>query len=370
MTLRQGFLLARAVVLAMAVATTALAAGRNDIFSVTVPVDATAANASAARDAARAAGERHAYAILLDRLTRSADRARLPPANDALLNALVTGFEVANERRSGVRYLADYTYHFNADAVRRLLTQAGVPFAETQGRPVVVLAVLETAAGPVLWEDPNPWRDAWASTPIDPGLVPVIIPYDDLDDVAAIDGAAADSGDDAHLQAFAKRYGDADVLVTRATLKTDTVPHSLAVSSTRFTPGAPGNEQSWVASYVAQANESDADLLARAVTGTVDEVEAAWKDANLLDFSHAASLTATVPVSDLRSWVAIRDRLAQIPAVRQVELLSLDRQAARIVLHYVGDAAQLRAALAQRNLDLTGTDPDWVLQRHAAAAPP
>ncbi|MDE1967749.1 MAG: hypothetical protein KGI92_02490, partial [Alphaproteobacteria bacterium] len=72
-----------------------------DVYTVAnVPVDATAASADAARDAARLQGEHQAYTILLARLTRASDASRLPPANDATLNDLIQGFEVANERHS------------------------------------------------------------------------------------------------------------------------------------------------------------------------------------------------------------------------------------------------------------------------------
>ena len=39
---------------------------------------------------------------------------------------------------------------------------------------------------------------------------------------------------------------------------------------------------------------------------------------------------------------------------------------ARVEIRYVGDPGQLRLALAQRDLDLEGGEPDWVLQRRSA----
>lgn len=350
------------------------AATRADVFTVTVPVDATAASAEAAREKARREGERDAYTVLLDRLTLSRDRSRLPPPTDSLLNRVIQGFEVANEHHSTVRYLASYTYHFRPGVVEQLLQQYGVPFAETESKPVVVLAVLENPGGPVLWGDPNPWRDAWASAPPVQGLVPMTIPLGEIEDVAAIDAATADAGDDAHLQAISANYNHDDVLVTRATLHGSGDGMSIDVSTTRFIPGSPGGEQSWVASYATKPGESEQDLLARAVTGTVAQVEDAWKQANLLDYNQSATLVASVPANDLANWIAVRHLLAATPAVQSVDLISLDRRGARIMLHYLGSTDQLRVALAQNNLELTGGDPDWVLQQSSAssasAAPP
>jgi hypothetical protein len=345
----------------------AMAAGNADIFSVSIPVDATAASANAARDAARLDGQRHAYAALMQRLTLARDRGKLPAPTDTLLNDLIQGFEVANERRSTVRYLATYTFHFHPDAVERLLRDNRVPFAETPSKPLLVLAVNDTAAGPVLWADPNPWRDAWGVAPLPQGLVPLALPLGDAEDLAAIDPASAEAGDDAKLRAVVANYSGDDVLVARASIKKAGNAQTADVTATRFVPGNPGGEQSWVASYSSNPGESPGDFLIRAAVGTANQVEEAWVQANIIDYSQAGTLTATVPASDLQSWIAVRDRLAAIPAIQRTVLISLDRSKAVVELHYVGGRDQLRLSLTQRDLDLGGSDPNFVLQRSNVA---
>lgn len=340
-----------------------------DVFAVSVPVDATASNATAARDEARADGEQRAFRALVDRLTLSSARNRLPRIGNTQLTDLVQGFEVANERRSGVRYLADYTFRFRPDAVRQLLRQAGIAFAETPSKPLVVLAVLRDGDRAMLWDDPNPWRDAWSHTKVPVGLVPLVRPVGELADVAAIDADAAMHGDDAKLQDFSERYDGNDVLVSQATLKTGG-PHGVDVTTTRFSPNSPGGEQTWIASTVANPGESDADMMGRAIIDTMAQVEEAWKVANILDLRQSGTIVARVPITTLQDWIAVRDRLSGIPAVRSSHLMSLGHDGARVEIHYVGDPAQLRLALAQHNLELGGSDPDWVLQRRVGAALP
>jgi hypothetical protein len=308
--------------------------------------------------------------MLMDRLTQPNDRARVPKVTLAQLNDLVQGFEVANERRSGVRYLADYTFHFRPEAVRQFLRRAGIAFAETPSKPLIVLPVLHALGRSLLWDDPNPWREAWANTKSASGLVPLVRPFGDLDDVQAIDADTAAQGDDAGLRAVAKRYGDGDVLVTQATLKIDGGQHIVDVTSTRYTPGVAGVEQTWVSSTTANPGESDADAMGRAVAATQAQVEEAWRLANTLDTNQSGTLLARVPAASLQEWVAVRDRLSGVAAVRSSRLLALDREGARIEIRFIGDAMQLRLALAQRDLELSGNDPDWVLQRRSGAAPP
>jgi hypothetical protein len=342
-----------------------------DVYTVaSVPVDKTAANAAEARDEARRDGEERAYTLLLDRLTLDSDHARLPPPDDTLLDDLISGFEVANERSSGVRYLANYTYHFRAEAVRNLLRQANIPFCETPSKPLVVLPILQAGGSTVLWEDPNPWREAWTANPPPAGLVPLVLPYGDLEDVQAIGADAAMKGDTGSLQAISGRYGNADVLVTVAVLTSDVAPHAVAVTSTRYSPAGEAPPQSWSKTFTAAPDQSDGDLLAAAVAGTADAVEEAWKEANILDYSQTGTITVTVPAGDLDKFVDVENRLAGVPAVQHSALVALNRQQATLSIRYYGAPAQLKTALAQRDLALEGQAPNYTLERAEAPAAP
>src|SRR6201993_1618724 len=139
-------------------------------FSATVRVDATADSVAAARELARVDGQRRALALVIDRLSVSTDSAKLPKLDDHTITDMVESFEVANERMSAVRYLADYTFHFRPSKVRRLVHVADSASAESgnkpavaegSGKPIVVLPVYRDAARLALWEDPNAWREAW-----------------------------------------------------------------------------------------------------------------------------------------------------------------------------------------------------------------
>lgn len=367
----QAALAAICLALAAASANAQTAPTQAGVYTVAnVPVDATAASADAARDAARLQGEHQAYAILLARLTRASDASRLPPANDATLNDLIQGFEVANERHSTVRYLANYTFHFRPDAVRQLLRGAGVPFAETPSKPLIVLPVLDSGGTTALWEDPNPWRAAWNDRNAPTGLVPLVMPFGGAEDIAAIDAKTALAADSGALAAISQRYDGADVLVTHATVANGSAAdESVAVATTRYSPGSGATPQTWNQTYKLGAGEDEGALMARAVAGTVAQIEDTWKAANILDVSQVATLTASVPITGLQDWVAVSHRLGAIPAVQKTDLVAIDRQHAEITIHYVGDLTQLRLALAQSNLDLNGDAPDYVLAPHAAGTP-
>ena len=104
-----------------------------DPFSATVKVDARADTAAKARETARLDGQRRALAAIAERLSGGEAPAKLPKLDDKAITDLVASFEVANERMSAVRYVADYTFHFRPAETRRVLACASAGAANRRG---------------------------------------------------------------------------------------------------------------------------------------------------------------------------------------------------------------------------------------------
>ncbi|HVJ55781.1 MAG TPA: DUF2066 domain-containing protein [Aliidongia sp.] len=326
-----------------------------------VPVDATAQNAVAAREAARIQGQRTAFRRLLERLTQSSDWPRLPsPGDDAVTN-LVQDFDVANEHSSGVRYLAAYTFRFKASAVRALLRGAGIAESELASKPVILVPVLRTADGTKLWDNPNPWRDAWVATAGKGGIVPWIVPAGDAAD-AAFDPAGPTPD---QISALARRYGDGDVVVATASAMGGD-PAGLDINVSRY--GPEGNATTATAQV---SGRSDSSLYQAGVLAAQRELEEQWKK---LSFAVSTSggepseIEVSVPISGVRDWAAVEERLAKVPTIehREVELMS--RSEVRLRLKIKGDSNLLKLALAQQDLTLGNGSPYATLQLRSRAA--
>src|SRR6516162_5567821 len=123
-------------------------------YSATVRVDATGDSVAAARELARVDGQRRALVLVIDRLSGTPDSLKLPKLDDKAITDMVESFEVANERMSAVRYLADYTFHFRPSKVRRLVHVVDNASAETGNKPSSEAAgkpsVTESTAKPIV----------------------------------------------------------------------------------------------------------------------------------------------------------------------------------------------------------------------------
>jgi hypothetical protein len=90
------------------------------------------------------------------------------------------------------------------------------------------------------------------------------------------------------------------------------------------------------------------------VQAALARLEEDWKRNNAAPASREERrLRVSVPIGRLDDLVQTRQRLSSVPSVTGVEVKSLNRNQAEMVLAYTGDTDRLRTALAQRDLVLS-----------------
>jgi Uncharacterized protein conserved in bacteria (DUF2066) len=338
-----------------------------DIFTVLdVSVDATAKNAAAARVLARAQGHKSAYQRLIMRLVPR-DRQRDVPRLDAeAVASLVSNFEVDAEKTSPIRYLGKLKFRFKRRAVTNFLRDAGIPFAVTRSKPLLVLPVYRSAGVYLLWDNPNPWRAAWAALPPADGLVPMIHPAGDLADVNDISAEQAVIGDVGRLRAIAGRYGAAGVVLALAVPSRDRASRRpvIQVTVTRF--AEVGQDRGMVRGFLASPGQTMAELIKIAARTMSSRIEEDWKSDNLLRFGQDREILVRAPLTGLPDWIALARRLQEVAFIRKSALVALTRKSATIRLGFLGDEEQLALALAQQDVRLTRGPNSWILRMSGA----
>ena len=335
-----------AVVLALLGPSAAHAAAA-DLYTVPgVEVDATAESATAARDRALVQGQPAAWQRLFRRLTPPQVWNRQPALDFAVLQRMIRSYEVANERRSTTRYLAEITYTFDEGEVQRVLRQASVPFADVQARPVLVIPLTTGVFDPA-----TPWAQAWALSPIARGLVPVILPEGDALDQPILGREDAATLEWTDLEPLAVRYEVAQVVIANAT--PDGFSAQLSIVS------ATGRQIESLA-FARSTFAATADAAAQ-------RIAEGWKARSAVDYSQRARITADVAFADPADWPRIRNRLAAVRTVTEVNLVGISVNEARLELTFFGRAEQLRDAMAQQNLSFTGGAGNYLLRLGAPA---
>lgn len=361
-----------ALVLAAGAARAQDDASTQELFTARdVKVDVTAESAVAARDRALAEAQAKGLRQVLRDLVPASQQGSLPEVSEQEAQEYVLSLQVTDEKRSAVRYIATMTIMYNPDAVRQLMRQRGIAFTETARTPVLVVPLWQsaTAAPPILWEDPNPWREVWARR-ASGGLTPTRVPLGDLGDLQAIsaDEAAADQTE--AVRRLLGRYDMTEAVIAQAVR---TGPDALSIDLSRFTLAGSAGQQTF--QVTAGPSETQPELLARAADEVAARLREEWRaQAEAMAVSPDAApsqLTVMIPTAEgLGAWLTVRDRLRQVPLVRAIQLQALTRERAQVRLGHVGDLDQLALSLAQVGLDMTDLGGGiWRIESRRFGAP-
>lgn len=354
-----------------------------NVFQVSgIEVDVTAADAVAARREALLEGQAEGLRRLMRRLTPAAEYGRLPSIEPATVERYVQNFEIASEQVAATQYRAQLNVRYDPDAVRDLLKDEALGFAETTSMAIVVLPLYQAPDGPRLWPDGNPWWQAWADN-LDPErLLRLVLPLGDLEDMGTVTVEQVEAGDPGALSTLAGRYGTEDVLLVVAT------PLRGAETTGETSLGALGGRESETAitatgeapalslemrrvGLVEQANPAETiegapgqtleALMAETVVGLQNTLDERWKNANLLRYDQAGIMVVDIPIARLSDWVEINRGLQGLPEVSQVEIATFARDNVRVQIRYIGDEFRLEQAFARIGLALSREGESWLL---------
>ncbi len=337
---------------------------QTSVFEIqNIAVDATAASAAKARDKALAKGQLIAFNTLLRRLTLRSHHSMLPAPDSSTVSTYVLDFSVSNEKTSSVRYLANLHVRFKSNDIRLLLSEFGLPFAETISAPTVIIPVMEKAGSLELWEETNIWRKIWHQLDGQNGLVPLVHPRGDLNDITDIGAQHAINGDRPRLDTIAKRYNAGATQVVHAALRQSPEGdiNILDIFVSRYGAGGrTGSAQKLT--LTAPTTDPISQLLARGVGDTGQLIEDSWKNTNLMNYGERGVLAVSVPFENLKEWLSMQSRIEQIAVIERVDVVLLSRDEARLNLHFMGTANQLELAMEQTRLNLSQDQGVWYIK--------
>ncbi len=332
-----------------------------DPYTVTgVEIDATAGNALQAQTAAMRQGQLDAARRLVERLTLAEDRAgtmlelesRLSETgemvsglalDDAIIAEMIAGLEISNEQRSATRYLAELDVTFDPRAVARVMAAYGVPYVESQARPLLVLPVHEGEGGFSLWDD-NPWRLAFIEQNFDNALTPILVPQRPAASVPLpISARQALQLNELALRDTAAMFGLNRIAVLRAGER-DGIRRFGGYLVT-----IEGDDEIVVDTWGPQTVFGGwRDAAQSFVTDREDD----WKRRSIVRDFETTSLRVTVLYGGLEEWQRLQTALSRASLVDGAQLDAMSRDGARMTVDYRGQLEQLVSELAERGATL------------------
>lgn len=352
--------MALTVLLALASAGAAAAQGRASlVYTVAkVAVEAEAKDAVEAKQIAINDGQQTAFRRLLKRLTHPSAHARLPIIEDAMVESMIEGFSVRRESNSTTRYLATLDFTFEPNAVRDILNRFGLPYAEQQSAPVIVLPVM-TGGGGVKTGSSNSWYEALDSVDVEHALAPMRLaaPRPDFSPSTISNPAGREV-----LETLRQQYRAENLVLALAEVDPQMTKLIVRLSGSDAV-GAIFLERSYA---IHGRDTAEAARFAAKVAAGV--IEGRWKTtrlASLGSLSGAPANLETVPLtvqfSGLKQWQGIRARLLKIPGLQGLDTKVLNARGASISVEFAGGAERLATAVQSQGLAIQSKGGELVL---------
>lgn len=323
--------------LALLPVSVAMAGPSADPFTVTgIRVDATAASAVEAQNIAINSGKARAFQEVLKRLLKPEDVAKVPPQDDVALTRLIASYLPQNVERSTTRYVAQMTYSFNPAAVRRMLRLANIAYTDAQAHPILILAMSPN------WGARSPWAATWATPLYSHAAIPMVLPYGDTLDQAALASVNFNTTTWADVEPAASRVKAEEAMLVQLTVAGGQTVIKMKRLGLGTSPPVPD---------VTVPGTPPGNLKADAAAASA-AIATYWKSRAVIDFSHRNRLIADFSIESLQQWGTLLAKLGTVSTLTEVTVPAMDTGMARLSLVYVGTADQLRDNLANAKVDL------------------
>lgn len=346
------------VIMQICVASSAFANAQ--IFNVEgVEIDITAESAVKAREMAFEKAQMDAFAILKKRMLGEGEAEQFPPQDVSTIGALIQDFQVKDEKLSSVRYIATYDFRFKQDAVKALFDGSGMRYTDMSSALALVLPYYQKGVTTHLWSPYNVWMKAWAAGDHQDGVVPMVVPLGDLQDVRDIREEDGLSYDDRRLDNMLQRYGAGEAIILMAVPDealaavngaNDPASGFMKIHVYRTDRGRPEYVQP--IRIETRPNDTLSSFMSHAVGRVKNTLRQNWKDRTVADPAQNSTIEARVPISSLQEWAKIQRALRNTYVLKSFELKKLTPSQAMITISFDGHIDRLRTALEGANIVL------------------
>lgn len=353
-----------------------------------VDVDVSGRSGQAARELGYREAQRKGWKILFARMTGK-PVASAPSLPDGVLDGLVSGIVVEQERIGPTRYIARLGVLFDRGRAGQLL---GVKGQVLRSPPMLTIPVLIDGGSAQTVEARNPWMKAWARFRAGASPIDYVRPTGTGPDSLLLTYAQSRRADRPWWLSILDQYGASDVLVVEAKLDRE-YPGGPVIG--RFT-ARHGPDNFIIERFALRTNAASGldAMLDQAVRRIDQAYSAALRDGRLkpdptlrfedignVDLSAAVSpempaegvsgVEVSVETPDPAAVSAVESAMRQVGGVTGTMITSLSiGGVSRLQINYGGDFATLRWALDQRGWRLDDEADGYRLRRRKEGEAP
>lgn len=291
-----------------------------DLFTVgNIKVSKTGSNAKQIKEEATLAGEREAFAKLLERITSSPTNNNLSNIDAEKLADLVQGIEVNDEKITASYYSATLSISFNRTLVDKLLNENNIAFTAKKSSPIVLVPLFIENGKNTLFEAENPLRPGLVANAKANHVLNITIPENlrgvDKDKLSK-DIERITPEVKASLLKVGQNY-NADKLVF---IVAEKVPGGLNV---RLLDLKNPEDTIKEMSFKESDQQPGEDIFSCAARNITSFLEKQWLQGKAEGNVARTKFSINIPISNLGEWIALRKKLEGLTFLKDLTVKSL-----------------------------------------------
>lgn len=332
-----------------------------DLYAVSsVPAEAEAESAVAAKDIAISEAIQKAFPLMLNKIVLGGDLSAITPEQEQIFS-FVESVSVSNEKNTSTRYVGDFHIRFKSKDIQSYLTDLNIPFLTKEPPKMSIIPVFDQNGMLSVFDENNPLFVALKSNTQNTGIYTLTVPAGDATDTLLISTFLADKNNTAPLDELMRRYNTEALLWIEVnkngsiyTIKTKAYPENTAG----------GND---VMFAVSSASQNLQNIMHQIIEKTFTYMERKYKAYQSYRDLTQGTLYAVFEVQSLSEWTKLEKQLKSLTFLDTVETKAMHKNKVYIFLSFADKTETILEKLNQAGFTLTTNGNLYVWQRTPAA---
>ena len=130
-----------------------------------------------------------------------------------IIKDFVSGYSIDSEKFKTNKYSALISVNFDKKKVISLLDSNSIEYIFKTGPKTLIIPLMNFDNRLILWDDPNPWFEAWLRRPLDSNLNKFLLPAGEVDDLITLNASDAKNLKYYKLKNISVKYNAENILV-------------------------------------------------------------------------------------------------------------------------------------------------------------
>ena len=250
-----------------------------------------------------------------------------------VIKDFVSGYSIDSEKFKKNKYNALISVNFEKKKIIDFLESKFIKYSLQEGPKTLILPLMHFNNRLILWDDPNPWFEAWLSRPLDPNLNKFLLPTGEVGDLITLSAIDAKNLQYYKLKNISVKYGVKKILVLIVNVNKEKNDYTLDL---KVFNGLEQKEVSLEGFNFLPGNDLNKDLLklANQFSFYYDDL---WVKKNIDKNNLKSRWVVEIRYTKFNQWIKFKNRLLNSDKVKNLVVSRLSNKKAILEINIVSD---------------------------------